>query len=91
MEKEILLTFSLSSSSSTGSSLGRSSTMCRILGDSFLKLGHLEPRCPGSRQQKQTPFSMHFLCSSEESLLTFMTSTFMVSGSQTLVGVEKDW
>ena len=42
----------------TGSSLGKSSTTCRILGDPFLKLGHLELRCPGSQQRKQSPFSM---------------------------------
>ena len=90
VEKEIFLTFSSSSSSSTGSNFGRSSTTCQTLGVPSLYLGHLELMCPGWRQQKQSPFSMHFFCSSAVSLPTLMKSTSMASGSQALVGVEKE-
>ena len=89
VEKEILLTFS-SSSSSTGSNLGRSSTTCQTLDVPFPKSGHLELMCPDCRQWKQSPFSMHLFRSLAESFLTLMTSTSMVSGSLALVGVEKE-
>ena len=91
VEKEILLTFSSSSLLSTGSSLDRSSTTCWTLGDPFLKLGHLVLRCLGSWKWKQSPFSIHLLHSSAESLPTLIMSMSMASGSQVLVGVEKDW
>ena len=74
-----------------GSSLGRSSTTCRTLGDPFLKLGHLELIFLGFLHQKQSPFSIHFLRSSAVSFLTLMTSTSMALGSQAFVGVENDW
>ena len=64
---------------------------CRTLGVPSLNLGHLELICPGSRQQKQSPFSMHFFRSSAVSFPTLMTSTSMASGLRVLVGVEKEW
>ena len=88
IEKVTLLMFSSSSSSSMASSLGRFSVTWCTFGEFFLKFGL---RCPGSWQRKQSPFSMHFLHSSAISLPTLMMFTSMVSGSQVLVAVEKDW
>ena len=67
--------FSSSSLSSISSSLGRFSVSCQIFGRFFLKWGHLVLKCPGSWQQKQSPFSMHFLHLLGVSLLTLITST----------------
>ena len=83
--------FSSSLSSSTDSNFGRSSMTYQTLGVPSLYLGHLALMCPGCRQRKQSPFSIHFLCSSAVSFPTLMTSTFMALGSWVLVGAEKEW